>query len=102
MSTFGTRRKLMSISRAEFAASARGLDPAVGLSDEGETCLARFALADGGFASVRCEPRAPRVIGGGLLSLPQADVTLTFEGTHPAAEEAFLKRFEICFQRGGG
>ncbi len=102
MSTFGTRRKLMSISRGEFEASVRALDAGAAMLTDGLDVVARFALADSGTAIVRYEPLAARTIGGGLLSLPQAHVTISFEQVSEAAERTFIARFEISFQRGGG
>ena len=100
--TFGTTQKLMSISRGEFEASARALDPNAVLQSNGTGLVARYALSDGAFADVSYTLLPPRVIGGGLLSLPQAEIMITFTGHLPAAQIAFLLRFETSFQRGGG
>jgi hypothetical protein len=99
---FGTTRKLMSISRGEFEASARALDRTVALDASSGGVIARYARGTGGAAIVRYTPLPPRTIGGGLLTLPQADVTLTFEGLSEAEQRAFQLSFETSFQRGGG
>jgi hypothetical protein len=45
---------------------------------------------------------APPKVFGGLLSLPQANITLVFDGADEATRAAFIDRFDIAFQRGGG
>ena len=51
--------------------------------------------------SISIHPLPPRRLSG-LLSLPRAQVTISFRG-HGAEEEAdFLQRFDRVFQRGGG
>ena len=101
---FGTTRKLMSISRAEFEASARALDRSVVLDVSTDGIVARYArgTGGGGAAIARYTPLPPRTIGGGLLTLPQANVTLAFEGLSEAEQRAFQISFETSFQRGGG
>jgi hypothetical protein len=44
----------------------------------------------------------PNVRFGGLLDLPRALVSLTFSNVSPTDQNAFVKRFEQTFQRGGG
>ena len=99
---FGTTRKLMSISRAEFEASARAMDAGAILEAAGDAIVAGYGLSANGSARVRYTPLPPRTIGGGLLTLPQAEVTITFENASEAEQQAFQRRFEISFQRGGG
>lgn len=88
--------KTMSMSRGEFERSMRALDPA--FSPDIEPWL---LTAEGGRVSISFTPLEPAVLGG-ALALPRARVTLRFEGLDRAAERAFLSRFEIAFQRGGG
>ena len=38
----------------------------------------------------------------GSLVLPQTEVRLQFEGFSGSEREAFLKRFDLAYQRGGG
>jgi hypothetical protein len=99
---FGTTRKLMSISRGEFEASACALDRTVALDASTDGIVARYARGMGGAAIVRYTPLPSRTIGGGLLTLPQAVVTLAFEGLSEAEQRAFQISFEASFQRGGG
>ena len=37
-----------------------------------------------------------------LLALPYTEVSFTFRGTSEAEREAFTRRFELAFRRGGG
>lgn len=39
---------------------------------------------------------------GGLLQLPRATVTLTFEAVAPQQQDVFVQLFDRTFQRGGG
>jgi hypothetical protein len=43
---------------------------------------------------------APRVIG--LVSIPVLQVSFRFAGVEEAQRYAFMKRFDLCMQRGGG
>ncbi len=89
--------KIMSISMAEYAAS---LDKAIGLT-QGEqiTCVAR--AVGSGRVTITFETLTPVRLGG-LLELPRARVTLTFAGLSERERNAFLDRFDLAFQRGGG
>ena len=92
----------MSISPAEFERSVAALGGPVERIDAGAGRLVlRFALAAGS-ASVRFEPMTPLTIAGSLLSLPRGEVAIAFDGADETAAKAFLRRFEIAFQRGGG
>ncbi len=97
MTAFGTRDKIMSTTRAEFEASLDKLHPGARLDTDGRV---RFELAPG-HAEVRFEQMEPRRITD-LVRIQQARVTLRFDGVSPEAEAAFVRRFEIYFQRGGG
>ena len=90
-------RRVMSLSAAEFAASIAKL------GDYRTTTAGYpvFDLAPAGRVTVSFEPAPPKTLGG-LLVLPQAIVTLSFEDASDAACEAFVGRFDIAFQRGGG
>ncbi len=100
--TFGTLRKLMSLSRGEFEASARALDGGAILEAAGDAIVACYLLGANGSARVRYAPLPPRTIGGGLLTLPQAEVTIEFENASTSEQQDFQRRFETSFQRGGG
>jgi hypothetical protein len=51
--------------------------------------------------SISIQPLPPRRLSG-LLSLPRAQVTISFRGYGAAEEAEFLQRFDRVFQRGGG
>lgn len=73
------------------------------LANEGDEVTqheARIAFGDGGVV-IRYEPQ-PGVRLGGLLELPRATVTLTFSDVSREERDAFTRRFEMTFQRGGG
>lgn len=89
--------KLMSITRAEFAASLAAVAPDACLDGHG---VARFETGDG-CVVIRFE-ELPRRRLGGLVSMPQARVTLDFSELAEPKRQAFLRRFDIAFQRGGG
>lgn len=46
------------------------------------------------------EPRPPRVIA--LMRMPVLRVSFAFEGLDAAQRHAFMKRFDLYMQRGGG
>jgi hypothetical protein len=87
----------MSISRDEFRKSVLAIDPsALAVAAD------RFRLAvPPGHVTIGYAP-LPGVRLGGLLDLPRAEVSLDFEGLDAVEQAAFLRRFEIAFQRGGG
>lgn len=90
-------RKIMSATPGEFAQSLSAL-----LGREvaiGEMPL-RIPLGTGEVVVSRVP--LPGVRLGGLLELPRAEVTLTFRDVTAEERDAFLRRFEIAFQRGGG
>lgn len=88
--------RLMSLSHAEFEASIAKLGAHTRSADN-------FPVFDlrSGCVEVRYVSAPPKTFGG-LLALPQAHVTLAFEGADEAARDAFMHRFDIAFQRGGG
>ena len=94
-SPFGLQRT-MSLSAAEFATSISKLG-AHSVSAAGNPV---FEL-EGGRVEVQYAPAAHKTLGG-LLALPQAIVTLVFDGASDEAQWEFLHRFDIAFQRGGG
>ena len=87
--------RLMSLSVSEFKASIEKLGPH---RMSGESPV--FDLP-GGTVMIRYAAAPPKVFGG-LLSLPQAHITLVFDGADEHARAAFVDRFDIAFQRGGG
>lgn len=104
LATTGTVEKMMTLSAGEFANSlAAFAGPDLAIVDGRAT----FSLGELGFAGndgsaeITYKPLPPRRVGG-LLELPQARVTITLAGVLPADAQAFLRRFDIAFQRGGG
>lgn len=90
--------KRMSLSEGEFRTSVAALLPdASAWTGVGPILLpvgsGHVALSYDGRPSLRL---------GGLLELPQADVSLTFDGVSPDERAAFERRFWVAFQRGGG
>ena len=49
---------------------------------------------------LRWQPLAPRRIA--LLHLPRLQVDFEFDGVPEAERQTFLRRFDLCMQRGGG
>lgn len=90
-------RKIMSATREEFVQSLAVL---LGRTVAIDELPLRVALGAGSVVIAR-EP-LPGVRLGGLLELPRAAVTLTFDGVGDEARAAFLRRFDVAFQRGGG
>lgn len=89
--------KTMTLTRAEFANSLAAL---VGHELDPATASVAIALTEG-VAHVTYEPLAAVRLGG-LLELPRARVVISFEAVPAAERTAFLQRFDIAFQRGGG
>jgi hypothetical protein len=89
--------KLMSLTLAEFQATIAPL--------AGGPLPARETHADirtgSGRVVIAFEP-LPSVRLGGLLDMPRALVSLTYSGVSDEERAAFLKRFDLAFQRGGG
>jgi hypothetical protein len=96
MSTPAVVVKEMSLSRTEFAKSVAALAPATPLAGDS----LRLPLGTG-HVTIAFEARPPRRLGG-LLEMPQALVSLAFEGVGEEDATRFLHRFDIAFQRGGG
>ena len=89
--------KLMSLTLAEFQLT---IAPLAGAPLGSAVTAAKVPLSVG-HVTIHYEPR-PSVRFGGLLDLPRALVSLTFTGVPDQEQIAFLKRFELTFQRGGG
>lgn len=91
--------KLMALTEADFLKSLAALDPLAGKS--GPERPATIPIPGGGFARIAFAA-APPVTLGRLLALPRATVMISFEDADEHARAAFLRRFDIAFQRGGG
>lgn len=89
--------KLMSLSLVEFQLTVARLS---GNPLDAQQTRVEIPLAPG-HVSLNYE-QLPGVRFGGLLDLPRALVSLTFDGVATPDSEAFLKRFDFTFQRGGG
>jgi len=96
----GVVSKVMSLTLADFARSISVL--------AGEACgqqaldLGRVRVpVDTGHVDISFEV-LPRRRLGGLLDLPQAGVKLRFGDVDASQRVAFLRRFDLAFQRGGG
>jgi hypothetical protein len=90
--------KTMTASRAEFERSLAVFDPAACLDDSG-MAVVRSAGVE---ARIQFE-RLPNQTLGGLLSLPRAQLTIDFDAATTIVDRtAFMQRFDIAFQRGGG
>lgn len=53
-----------------------------------------------GALGLKWQVGAPRVIG--LISMPRLLVSFRFAGVDDAARQAFMQRFDLYMQRGGG
>lgn len=89
--------KLMSLSRGEFEKSIAALAGGPVAIADGVASLTEA----GGSIAIAYHALPPKRLGG-LLLLPQARVTLDIEALDEARAVAFLQRFELAFQRGGG
>ena len=88
--------RVMSISANEFAASI-ALTGSHRVNSDG---TAIFHVGQGQ-AEITFQ-ELPGVRLGGLLQLPRAKVCLKFRDVSPEQREAFLRLFDVAFQRGGG
>ena len=89
--------KTMSMTEREFEAGCQRL-AAPGDCVGGQA--AKVAVATG-LAHIRYEPLEGVTLGG-LLKLPRARVTISFENVTRKDQAAFVRRFDVAFQRGGG
>jgi hypothetical protein len=92
-----TITKVMSITRADFERSLALFAPGVQLDTEGRAVVATAS----GSARLSFEGLGKRRLGG-LLSMPQARITLDLSDMPETERGAFLRSFDIAFQRGGG
>jgi len=92
-------RREMSISHADFH---RLLPAAVpGYRITGSSTAIRVEQDDSGrLLDIVLSPQRQRRLG--MLTLPVTDVELCFGGFDEASLQAFLRRFDLAFQRGGG
>jgi hypothetical protein len=64
-----------------------------------QTGTAGVPIGDGALG-LKWQVAAPRVIG--LVRIPVLKVSFRFAGVHEAQRYAFMKRFDLYMQRGGG
>ncbi len=94
----GQVEKVMSLSIEEFHKSITVL---TGHPPQSTAASLVWLSEDGGRVEIGYAP-LPGVTLGGLLALPRARVWIAFEGLDGDARAAFLRRFDLAFQRGGG
>lgn len=91
-------KKTMSANRNEFFRSLAHFAPGRSF-DHSETSF-HFPL-DQGAATISFATLPDRQVTG-LLSLPQMEVSIAFDGVEPDAQGAFMYDFDLAFRRGGG
>jgi len=89
--------RLMTLSEREFANSIGGLLPPGAAVDGGQAVV----LLPTGRVTINYEV-LPTLRIGPSLELPRLRVVLTFIGAGQTDRDAFLARFDVAFQRGGG
>ncbi len=89
-------RREFGLTRAEFLRCLDRFDPDWRESDDGHVLL---SVPPGWLALHIGEERQRRV---GALSLPVLPLEFRFVGVDAVRREAFLRRFDRAFQRGGG
>ncbi len=92
--------KLMSVSTTEYVKSIEAFAGPVAARTAALGEPVRLEVG-GGRAVIAYAPQ-PGVRLGGLLELPRARVSITFEGLTAGERTGFLRAFDIAFQRGGG
>jgi hypothetical protein len=89
--------RLMGLSHQEFLRSLPAAAAGMECRVEGADIL--LSAPEG---RVRIELGPERQMRLGSLLLPQTPVRLSFDGFTGESREAFLRRFDVAFQRGGG
>jgi len=89
--------RLMTLSERAFAHSIGALLPPGTAVDDGQVAIPLPA----GQVTIAYDV-LPSLHIGRSLELPRLRVVLTFTGAGQAERRAFLTRFDIAFQRGGG
>lgn len=93
-----TIEKTMSLTLVEFQRSLANLAQDSTAEMSGDAAKITYGS---GTVAIAYKPLA-KVTMGGLLSLPRARVSLSFEALDEAQQIAFLAKFDKAFQRGGG
>lgn len=90
--------KIMSMTLADFHRNLKILAPEHTMGPQQKTV--RLDL-DGASAEIRFESMDSKTYGG-LLKIPRALITLSFDDSSAEARQAFIDRFDFAFRRGGG
>jgi len=92
--------KVMTLSQSEFAKSIGAFagEVAAATAMRGDP----VALDVGGGRVVITFTKIDGFSFGGLVEMPRARIQIHLDGLAPAEAEAFMRRFDISFQRGGG
>ncbi len=89
--------KLMGLTLADFQ---RTIGPLTGAPLPAARTTAEIGVS-GGHVVIAYEPR-PGLRLSALVEMPLAAVTITFHGLDAPERTAFMRRFDLAFQRGGG
>ncbi len=93
-----TVTKLMAANPSEFASGMERLTQDMVAQPDG---IATIIHLPGGTVSITYTPREGRRLSP-VLVMPAADVVLDFSGVTEAERTAFIAKFDLVFQRGGG
>ena len=98
--TAGDRQveKVMSMTLADFHRNLKVLAPQHTIGPQQKKI--RLDL-EGASAEIRFEIIDSKTYGG-LLKIPRALITLSFDDSSAEARQAFVDRFDFAFRRGGG
>ncbi len=92
--------KIMTLSQSEFANSIAAF--AGTEAGQAANAGAPVSIPVGGAAAVITFTKIQGFSFGGLVEMPRARVTIDLTAVPPAEAAAFMRRFDIAFQRGGG
>jgi hypothetical protein len=87
----------MALTHAEFLRCLPAASAGMSCRIEGDRVLLRDPPRR---VEIRLAPEEARSIGS--LRLPQTQVEVRLDGFSPQARGAFLRRFDLAYQRGGG
>lgn len=91
-------KKTMGATRREFFRSLTHFAP----DNNRDENKSEFVLAHGGGnVTIRLRDMEPKRVTG-LLSMPQLEVTLDFDGLSANEIDEFMADFDLSFRRGGG
>jgi len=92
--------KIMTLSPSEFAYSIGAFagEDAAAAARRGEPVV----LATGSGSVAITFTKIDGFMFGGLVEMPRARVVITMDGLTQSEQAAFLRRFDLSFQRGGG